>query len=310
MVRLFVRRLLGALPTLFVIVTITFFLIRLAPGGPFDQERRMPPEIEANLQAAYGLDQPLLVQYGRYLLGLVHGDFGPSFKYRDFTVTELIADGLPLSVTLGLSAILCAVLIGVPLGSLAALRRNRWPDHALMIFAVIGIALPGFVIAPFLALVFGIYLEWLPVGGWEPGTLADMILPTVSLALPVIAIVARLMRVSLLEVLSSNHIRSARARGLSEWRVIARHALRPALLPVVSYLGPATAAVLTGSLVVETIFDIPGIGRYLVQGALNRDYTLVMGMVIVFATLTLALNLLVDLLYGWLDPRMREEGQA
>lgn len=306
MLRFLFRRLLGALPTLFVIVTITFFLIRLAPGGPFDQEQRLPPEIAANLHAAYGLDQPLLVQYGRYLRGLVRGDFGPSFKYRDFTVTELIADGLPLSVTLGLSAILVAVFIGVPLGSLAALRRNRWPDHALMIVAVIGIALPGFVIAPLLALVFGIYLEWLPVAGWEPGRLTDLILPTLALALPVIAIVARLMRASLLEVLSSNHIRSARARGLSEWRVITRHALRPALLPVVSYLGPATAAVLTGSLVVETIFDIPGIGRYLVQGALNRDYTLVMGMVIVFATLTLALNLLVDLAYGWLDPRVRE----
>jgi oligopeptide transport system permease protein len=307
MLKLLLRRLLGALPTLFVIVTITFFLIRLAPGGPFDQEQRLPPEIAANLEAAYGLDQPLLVQYGRYLQGLVHGDFGPSFKYRDFTVTELIADGLPLSVTLGLSAILSAVLIGVPLGSFAALRRNRWPDHALMIVAVLGIALPGFVIAPLLALVFGIYLEWLPVAGWEPGTLKDMILPTLALALPVIAIVARLMRASLLEILGSNHIRSARARGLTEWRVIVRHALRPALLPVVSYLGPATAAVLTGSLVVETIFDIPGIGRYLVQGALNRDYTLVMGMVIVFATLTLALNLVVDLAYGWLDPRMREQ---
>jgi oligopeptide transport system permease protein len=307
MLKLLLRRLLGALPTLFVIVTITFFLIRLAPGGPFDQEQRLPPEIAANLEAAYGLDQPLLVQYGRYLEGLAHGDFGPSFKYRDFTVTELIADGLPLSVTLGLSAILSAVLIGVPLGSFAALRRNRWPDHALMIVAVLGIALPGFVIAPLLALVFGIYLEWLPVAGWESGTLKDMILPTLALALPVIAIVARLMRASLLEVLGSNHIRSARSRGLSEWRVIAHHALRPALLPVVSYLGPATAAVLTGSLVVETIFDIPGIGRYLVQGALNRDYTLVMGMVIVFATLTLALNLLVDLAYGWLDPRMREQ---
>lgn len=310
MLRFLFRRLLGALPTLFVIVTITFFLIRLAPGGPFDQEQRLPPEIAANLHAAYGLDQPLLVQYGRYLRGLVQGDFGPSFKYRDFTVTELIADGLPLSVTLGLSAVLVAVFIGVPLGSLAALRRNRWPDHALMIVAVIGIALPGFVIAPLLALVFGIYLEWLPVAGWEPGRLTDLILPTLALALPVIAIVARLMRASLLEVLSSNHIRSARARGLSEWRVITRHALRPALLPVVSYLGPATAAVLTGSLVVETIFDIPGIGRYLVQGALNRDYTLVMGMVIVFATLTLALNLLVDLAYGWLDPRVREPNRT
>jgi oligopeptide transport system permease protein len=305
MLGLLVRRLLGAVPTLFVIITVTFFLVRLAPGGPFDEEQRLAPEIRANLEAAYGLDQPVLVQYGRYLAGLVRGDFGPSFKYRDFTVTELIADGLPISIRLGLGAMLLAILIGVPLGACAALRSNRWPDHALMIVAIVGIAVPGFVIAPLLALVFGIQLEWLPVAGWSPGTMSDMILPIVALALPIVAFVARLMRASLLEVLSGNFIRSARARGLPEWRVIVHHALKPALMPVVSYLGPATAAVLTGSLVVETIFGIPGMGRYLVQGALNRDYTLVMGMVIVFAALTLLLNLLVDLVYGWLDPRVR-----
>ena len=302
------RRLLGAIPTLFVIVTATFFLIRLAPGGPFDQEQRLPPEIQANLEAAYGLDQPMLVQYGRYLSGLARGDFGPSFKYRDFDVTELIGEGLPISVSLGLSAVLLAVALGVPFGTFAALRRDQWPDHALRALALIGIAIPGFVIAPILALVFGIYLQWLPVAGWEPGTLTDAILPVVSLALPLSAFVARLMRASMIEVLSANFIRSARARGLSHWRIVLHHALRPALLPVVSYLGPATAAVLTGSLVVETIFGIPGMGRYLVQGALNRDYTLVMGMVIVFASLTILLNLLVDLLYGWLDPRIRAQG--
>lgn len=302
------RRLLGAIPTLFVIVTATFFLIRLAPGGPFDQEQRLPPEIQANLEAAYGLDQPMLVQYGRYLSGLARGDFGPSFKYRDFDVTELIGEGLPISVALGLSAVLLAVALGVPFGTFAALRRDQWPDHALRALALIGIAIPGFVIAPLLALVFGIYLQWLPVAGWEPGTLTDAILPVVSLALPLSAFVARLMRASMIEVLSANFIRSARARGLSHWRIVLHHALRPALLPVVSYLGPATAAVLTGSLVVETIFGIPGMGRYLVQGALNRDYTLVMGMVIVFASLTILLNLLVDLLYGWLDPRIRAQG--
>jgi len=310
MLKLLLRRLVGAVPTLFVIITATFFLIRLAPGGPFDQEQRLPPEIQANLEAAYGLDQPILVQYGRYLAGLLRGDFGPSYKYRDFTVTELIAGGLPISVSLGVAAVLCAVLIGVPLGSLAALRRNQWPDRVLMIVAVLGIAVPGFVIAPLLALVFGIYLKWLPVAGWEHGTLVDAVLPVTALALPVIAFVARLMRGSLLEVLGSNFIRSARARGLSQRRVVLHHALRPALLPVVSYLGPATAAVLTGSLVVETIFGIPGMGRYLVQGAINRDYTLVMGMVIVFAALTLLLNLVVDLLYGWLDPRVRDHGTA
>jgi oligopeptide transport system permease protein len=302
------RRLLGAIPTLFVIVTATFFLIRLAPGGPFDQEQRLPPEIQANLEAAYGLDQPMLVQYGRYLSGLARGDFGPSFKYRDFDVTELIGEGLPISVSLGLSAVLLAVALGVPFGTFAALRRDQWPDHALRALALIGIAVPSFVIAPLLALVFGIYLQWLPVAGWERGTLTDAILPVVSLALPLSAFVARLMRASMIEVLSANFIRSARARGLSHWRIVLHHALRPALLPVVSYLGPATAAVLTGSLVVETIFGIPGMGRYLVQGALNRDYTLVMGMVIVFASLTILLSLLVDLLYGWLDPRIRAQG--
>jgi oligopeptide transport system permease protein len=305
MLRLLSRRLLGAVPTLFVVVTATFFLIRLAPGGPFDQEQRLPPEIQANLERAYGLDQPILVQYGRYLAGLMRGDFGPSFKYRDFTVTELIGAGLPISAGIGLSAIVCAALFGTLLGTLAALWHRRWPDFGIRAFVVLGIAIPGLVIAPLLALIFGVHLGWLPVAGWEAGTLRDAILPVAALALPVAAFVTRLMRGSLIEVLGSNFIRSARARGLPQWRIVLNHAMRPALLPVVSYLGPATAAVLAGSLVVETIFGIPGMGRYLVQGAVNRDYTLVMGMVIVFAALTLLFNLIVDLLYGWLDPRIR-----
>jgi len=301
------RRLLGAIPTLFVVVTVTFFLMRLAPGGPFDQEQPLPAEIEANLEAAYGLDQPLAVQYGRYLRGLLRGDFGPSFKYRDFTVTELIGQGLPVSLTLGLCALALAIGIGIPLGVLAALRRNTLSDRLIIAIAVMGIAVPGFVVAPLLALVFGIYLGWLPVAGWEPGSIRTLILPVVALALPAIAYVTRLMRGSMLEVLSSNHVRAARARGLSEGAVVTRHALKSALVPVASYLGPAAAAVLTGSLVIETIFSLPGMGRYLVQGALNRDYTLVMGMVIVYATLTLVFNLIVDLLYGWLNPRVRHD---
>jgi len=301
------RRLLGAIPTLFVVVTVTFFLMRLAPGGPFDQEQPLPAEIEANLEAAYGLDQPLAVQYGRYLRGLLRGDFGPSFKYRDFTVTELIGQGLPVSLTLGLCALALAIGIGIPLGVLAALRRNTLSDRLIIAIAVMGIAVPGFVVAPLLALVFGIYLGWLPVAGWEPGSIRTLILPVVALALPAIAYVTRLMRGSMLEVLSSNHVRAARARGLSERAVVTRHALKSALVPVASYLGPAAAAVLTGSLVIETIFSLPGMGRYLVQGALNRDYTLVMGMVIVYATLTLVFNLIVDLLYGWLNPRVRHD---
>lgn len=304
----FLRRLLGVLPTLFIVITVTFFLVRLAPGGPFDQEQALTPEVRANLEAAYGLDQPMLVQYGRYLAGLARGDFGPSFKYRDFTVTELIAQGLPVSLGLGVAAMLLAIAVGVGGGILAALRRG-WSDGAIRSLAVLGIAIPSFVAAPLLALVFGIYLGWLPVGGWE-GRLQDAVLPVVALALPITAVLVRMTRGGLLEVLTSNHVRSARARGLPESRVILRHALRPALTPVISYVGPATAAILTGSLVVETIFNLPGMGRYLVQGAVNRDYTLVLGMVIVYATLTILMNLLVDLLYAWLNPRVRMDNGA
>jgi len=302
-----IRRLLGAIPTLLIIVTLTFFVMRLAPRGPFDQEQSLPPQIRANLQAAYGLDQPLPVQYWRYLQGVARGDFGPSVRYRDFTVSELIGRGLPVSATLGLVALALSILVGIPLGTLAALRHERPLDHALRFVALVGLALPSLVIAPLLALVFGVKLGWLPVGGWEPGSVRTLVLPAVALALPLIAFVSRLTRASVLEVLTSGYIRTARAKGMPEFIVVTRHALRPALLPVVSYLGPATAAVLTGSLVVETFFNIPGMGKYLVQGALNRDYTLVMGFVVVYAALTLLMNLLVDLAYGILDPRVRHE---
>jgi oligopeptide transport system permease protein len=300
-----IKRLLGAVPTLLVIIVLSFLLMRLAPGGPFDEEQALPAEIKANLERAYGLDQPLYVQLGRYIGGLLQGDFGPSFKFKDFSVTELIAAGLPVSLALGAAAMLLSVLIGIPLGTLAALRHNQAADHAIMALAVLGIAVPVFVIAPLAALVFGIYLQWLPVAGWEPGEVRDMVLPTLTLALPIIAYVARLTRGSLLETLRLPFVRAARARGVPRARVVWRHAMPAALTPVVSYLGPATAAVLTGSLVVETLFGLPGLGRYLVQGALNRDYTLVMGMVVVYATLMVALNLLVDIAYAWLDPRVR-----
>jgi oligopeptide transport system permease protein len=301
------RRLLGAIPTLELVVALSFLLTRLAPGGPFDEEQALPPEIRANLEAAYGLDQPMHVQFGRYVRGLLHGDFGPSFKFRDFTVGELIAGGLPVSLALGAAAMLLALALGVPAGMLAALSRGRALDRTVMAFAVAGIAIPVFVVAPLLALVFGIWLRWLPVAGWESGRPSDMVLPVVALALPLVAFIARLMRGSLLEVLRAPWIRAARARGLRERTVILRHALPVALLPVVSYAGPAAAAVLAGSLVVETLFGLPGMGRHLVQGALNRDYTLVMGMVIVYAALMIALNLVADLLYAWLDPRIRQE---
>ncbi len=299
------RRLLGAIPTLAVIVTLSFLLTRLAPGGPFDEEQALPPEIRANLEAAYGLDQPIVVQFGLYVSGLLHGDFGPSFKFRDFTVTELIASGLPVSLTIGLAALLLAILVGIPAGVWAALARGRLVDRLVMSLAAAGISVPVFVIAPFLALVFGIWLHWLPVAGWSPGRPSDLVLPVVTLALPVIAYLARLTRGSFLETLRAPWIRAAHARGLPARVVLLRHAMPAALLPVVSYLGPATAAVLAGSLVVETIFGLPGMGRHLVQGALNRDYTLVMGMVIVYATLMIALNLVADLVLAWLDPRIR-----
>jgi len=300
------RRLAILIPTLLVIVTLSFIVIRLAPGGPFDEERSLPPEIRANLEMVYGLDRPLAVQYGRYLRGLAHGDFGPSIKFRDLSVSELIARGLPVSVMLGLSAVLAALLAGVPLGIGAALRRDGVLDRSVRGLAVLGMALPGFVTGPLLALVFGLYLQWLPVAGFS-GEARELVLPVLTLALPIAAYVTRLTRASLLDVLHSPYIRTARAKGIGEWRVIVTHALRPALTPVVSYLGPAVAFAFTGSLVVETVFALPGTGRYLVQGAINRDYGLVMGMIVVYGAVTLLANLATDLLYGWLDPRVRYE---
>jgi oligopeptide transport system permease protein len=305
MTRYFFTRLAGAVPTLFIIITITFFLMRAAPGGPFDQEQALAPEIKANLQRAYGLDQPVWIQYGRYLRSLVHGDFGPSFKYKDFTVTELIGLGFPITLQLGAMAIALALLLGIPLGTFAALHHNSAADTATMSLVVTGIAIPSFVVLPFLGLLFGVYLHWLPVAGWESGSLRHMVLPVLALALPPLAYVARLTRGSMLEVLKSHYIRTAFAKGLPLHSVIFRHAMRPALAPVASYLVPAVASILTGSLVVESIAGLPGIGRYLVQGAINRDYTLVLGMVIIYSTLLIVMGLLVDLLYVWLDPRVR-----
>jgi oligopeptide transport system permease protein len=301
----FLRRLATAVPTLLIIITATFFLMRAAPGGPFDQEQSLPPEILANLNRAYGMDQPMWHQYLNYMGGLAHGDFGPSFRYKDFTVTELIVQGFPVTLAIGLSAIALALLLGIPLGCLAALRQNRPLDYFASTLAVTGIAVPSFVVLPFLALIFGIKLHWLPVAGWEPGSVRFLVLPVITLALPTLAYVARLTRGSLIEVLKSPFIRTATAKGLPGAKIVLKHALPPALLPVASYLVPAVAAILTGSLVVESIAGLPGIGRYLVQGALNRDYTLVLGMVIVYSSLLIAVGLIVDLLYAWLDPKIR-----
>lgn len=305
MIRYFLSRLAGAIPTLFIIVTITFFLMRAAPGGPFDQEQTLPPEIMANLQSAYGLDRPIWAQFARYLGALSHGDFGPSFKYKDFTVTELIRQGFPVTLELGLIALSVALIVGIPLGIFAALHHNSAADYATMSLAVLGLAIPSFVVLPFLGLLFGVYLHWLPIAGWEPGSIRHLALPTLALALPPLAYIARLTRGSMLEVLRSHFIRTAFAKGLPLRTVILRHALRPALVPVVSFLVPAVASIMTGSLVVESIAGLPGIGRYLVQGALNRDYTLVLGMVIIYSTLLIGMGLVVDLLYAWLDPRVR-----
>jgi oligopeptide transport system permease protein len=299
------KRLLGAIPTLLAIVTIAFFMIRLAPGGPFSSERAVPPEIQANLNRVYHLDQPLILQYGHYLKSVLVGDFGPSFSYKDYSVTELIWAGFPVSMQLGFSAVFLAIIVGSGLGTLAALRQNHIADYSVMAVAMTGITVPNFVMAPLLTLVLGVYLHVLPVGGWGDGfQLQYKILPIVALALPQIAYVARLTRGSMIEVLRSNYIRTARAKGLSEWITVTRHAARAALLPVVSYLGPASAGVLTGSVVIEQIFSIPGIGRYFIQGALNRDYTLVMGVVIFYGVLIILFNLIVDVLYGVLDPKL------
>ncbi|KPK58703.1 MAG: oligopeptide ABC transporter permease OppB [Gammaproteobacteria bacterium] len=299
------KRFIGAWPTLLILIALAFFMIRAAPGGPFDAERSLPAEVEANLRAAYHLDEPLIQQFGRYLINLLQGDFGPSFQYKDYTVTELIMTGFPVSLKLGGLAMLLAIMVGVTVGAIAALRQNSWLDHAVMSASMTGISIPNFVMAPLLILLFAIYLGWLPAGGLGNGSPANLVLPVISLALPQIAYISRLTRGSMIEVLRSNFVRTARAKGLPERVVLLRHAMKPALLPVISYLGPATAAVITGSVVIEQIFGVPGLGRYFVQGALNRDYTLVMGVVVFYGVLIIVFNLLVDLLYALLDPRVK-----
>lgn len=297
-------RFLGLIPTMLVLITIAFFLIRVAPGVPFDSEKVLPPEIRANLDAKYHLDEPLLQQYFRYLGQIVSGDFGPSFQYKDWTVNELIWRGFPVSAAVGGLAMLLAFVVGTLIGIAAALRQNTAVDYSVMGIAMLGISIPNFVIAPLLILGLAVYAGWLPAGGWD-WSWQRMVLPVITLALPAVAYVARLMRGSMIEVLHSNYIRTARAKGLPESMVIRRHALKPAILPVISYMGPATAALITGSVVIERIYSIPGLGSYFVQGALNRDYTLVMGVVIFYGVVIIVLNFIVDLLYAWLNPRIR-----
>lgn len=311
------RRLLIAIPTMLVIITVAFFLMRLAPGSPFSVEGRTSDKAIAALEAQYGLDKPMWQQYTTYLTDVVRGDFGPSLKTKDKTVAEMIGDGLPISMTLGFAAMSLALILGSLIGIFAALRQNTTGDYAAMGFAMIGISIPTYVTGPILALVVGVWLGWLPSGGLtevltydgisRQMTLANMTLPVITLALPYIAIISRLMRASMIEALRSNHIRTARGKGLSERAVILRHALPQAMLPLISFIGPATAGVVTGSLVIERVFTLPGVGSYFVQGAIDRDFTLVMGVVILFAALIIALNLLADVLYAILDPKVRYE---
>lgn len=304
MLKYVIRRLLVAIPTLFVIITLAFFMVRAAPGGPFDTEKPPPPEIRANLDRMYHLDKPIWQQYTIYLGNVLRGDLGPSFQYQDRTVNEMIGYGFPVSMKLGFSAIAIAVVVGSILGIIAAIRQNTAVDYTVMGTAMAGITIPNFVMAPLLILGLAVYLGWLPAGGWGESW-KQAVLPIVCLALPKIAYISRLMRGSMIETLRANHVRTARAKGLPEWKVILKHCLKPALMPIVSYLGPASAAILTGSVVIEQIFGIPGIGRYFVQGALNRDYTLVLGVVVFYGVMIVLFNLIVDLLYAWLDPKVR-----
>lgn len=300
---LVLQRLLTAIPTLAAILIASFLLMRFAPGGPFDGERPLAEETRAALEASYGLDRPVWEQFTTYLTNVLSGDFGPSLVYRDFSVGELVAEGLPISLMLGSGAMLLALAIGIGAGFAAALRPGGAVDRLLMTGAILLTALPSFVTGPLLALVFALALGWLPVAGAErPGW---FLLPMVALALPVAGVIARLARAGLARAMAQDYVLTARARGLSTARIVRDHALRPALVPVVSYAAPAAAGLLTGAVIVEQVFALPGLGRYFVQGALNRDYPLIMAVILLYALLIIAFNLIADLVNGWLDPRAR-----
>jgi oligopeptide transport system permease protein len=292
-------------PVFFVVVTVVFFMIRFAPGGPFDSEKQVPPEILKNLEAKYHLDEPLWKQYFRYWGDLAHFDLGPSFKYANRTVNEIIAESLPVSLELGCISLVWALLIGITAGGLAALKPNSAYDYIPMSISILGICLPTFVIGPLLVLFFGIWVQWFPVAGWN--SWHDRILPSLTLGFAYAAYISRLTRGGLMEIRNQDFIRTARAKGLSESRVIIRHALRGGLLPVVSYMGPALAGIISGALVTETIFNIPGLGRFFIESAINRDYTVVMGTSLLYFSLIFVCNFFVDVIYVFLDPRVRYE---
>tara|TARA_B110000902_G_scaffold100327_1_gene118640 strand:+ start:1587 stop:2522 length:936 start_codon:yes stop_codon:yes gene_type:complete len=307
--RFALNRLLQAIPVLLIVISATFMLVHSAPGGPFSAEKSVPPEVIKALEAQYNLDQPLWKQYISYLGDVVQGDFGPSFKYSGRTVNELIAAGIPATAELALYAMLVALIIGISAGVAAAMRPNTMQDYLPMSAAMLGICMPSFLLGPLLVLIFGIHLEWLPVSGWGDVS-GDKILPSITLGTGYAAYIARLSRGGMLEVLSQDYIRTARAKGLSEPVIIFKHAMRGGLIPVVAFLGPAFAGLLGGSFVVETIFQIPGLGRFYVQAAFNRDYTMILGMTIFFATLIILFNLLSDMLAIWLDPKLRQQARG
>ncbi|AEF81089.1 ABC transporter permease [Leadbettera azotonutricia] len=304
--RFVLRRLISIIPTMFIIVTVSFFMMRAAPGGPFSREKEVPPAVLENLLRKYHMDESLPRQYLRFLGDVVRGDLGPSFKNKDFTVNQLIGQSLPNSLILGLTSLTIALVLGVLFGIISAIKQNSVLDYTTMSIAVTGISVPMFVAGPVLMLIFAVWLKWLPTQGWITGRqgIKTLILPAVTLSMPYFAYIARLSRASILEALRSDYVRTARAKGLSMPVIMVKHVLKGALLPVVSYLGPACAGIVTGSVVVESIFVVPGLGTFFVRSALNRDYTLIMGTVIVYSLILVLMNFVVDIIYGFLDPRI------
>ncbi|WP_299661052.1 oligopeptide ABC transporter permease OppB [uncultured Psychromonas sp.] len=305
MFKFIAKRILEAIPTLLVLITISFFLMRFAPGNPFSTERPLPPEVMENINAKYGLDKSVFEQYTTYLTNVLQGDFGPSFKYKDFTVNELVASALPVSAKVGAAAFVFTLIMGVGVGTIAALKQNTWIDYTIMSTAMIGVVMPSFVLAPALIYIFSIYLGWFPAGGWLDGSFQYMFLPVIGMSLLYVATFARITRGSMIETLNSNFIRTARAKGLSYTYIVLKHALKPAMLPVVSYMGPAFVGIITGSVVIETIFGLPGIGKLFVNAAFNRDYSLVMGVTILIGFLFIIFNTVVDILLAAIDPKIR-----
>ncbi|HGS4813475.1 TPA: oligopeptide ABC transporter permease OppB [Vibrio cholerae] len=305
MLKFIAKRIFEAIPTMLVLITISFFLMRYAPGNPFSSERPLPPEVMANINAKYGLDKPVSEQYLTYLTNIIQGDFGPSFKYKDYTVNELIASALPVSVKIGLAAFVFTVIMGVTVGTIAALKQNTWIDYTIMSTAMLGVVMPSFVLAPVLIYIFAIQFSLFPAGGWQDGGFEYMALPVLGMSLLYVATFARITRGSMIETLNSNFIRTARAKGLSYGYIVVKHALKPALLPVVSYMGPAFVGIITGSVVIETIFGLPGIGKLFVNAAFNRDYSLVMGVTILIGFLFILFNAIVDILLAYIDPKIR-----